>query len=133
MAPALSTGSELIQGNLTGRILKCAFDVHRALGPGLLESAYRACLVRELQVAGLIVKEESPVSLIYKGVAIDCGYRSDIIVEDQVLLELKSVDRLLPIHEAQLLTYLKLTRLPVGFLMNFNTVHLRAGLRRLVL
>lgn len=124
---------ELIQGKLTGRILKCAFSVHSELGPGLLESAYRACLVRELELAGLPVKQETPISLVYKGVQIDCGYRSDIIVQDEVLLELKSIDKLLPIHEAQLLTYLKLCKLRVGFLLNFNSTHLRNGLRRLVL
>ena len=123
---------KLIGRQLSWRILKCAFAVHSELGPGLLESAYRACLVRELELAHLQLTQEVPVPLRYRGSQIDCGYRADIIVEDQVLLELKAVEKLMPIHEAQLLTYLKLCNLRVGILLNFNSIHLRDGLRRMI-
>jgi GxxExxY protein len=124
--------ARLVSSELTRRILGCAIEVHRALGPGLLESAYRACLVRELDLAGLPSRKEVAIPVIYKGEQIDCGYRADIVVRNQVLLELKAVERLLPIHEAQVLTYLKLCDLRVGLLLNFNATSLRNGIRRLV-
>jgi len=123
---------KLIGRQLSWRILKCAFAVHSELGPGLLESAYRACLVRELELAQLQLTQEVPVPLRYRDSQIDCAYRADIIVEDQVLLELKAVEKLMPIHDAQLLTYLKLRNLRVGILLNFNSIHLRDGLRRMI-
>ena len=123
----------LLGARLSGRVVECAVAVHRALGPGLLENAYLACLVRELQDAGCSVRSEVTVPLEYKGLELDCGFRADLIVEGKLLIELKAVERLLPIHEAQVLTYLKLTGMRVGLLMNFNTSNLRHGLRRLVL
>lgn len=117
---------------LTRRIIGCAIEVHRALGPGLLESAYRGCLVRELELAGLTAQQEVRIAFKYKGSPIDCLYRADLVIEGTVLAELKAVDELLPIHKMQLLTYLKLTRLSVGLLLNFNEPVLRQGVRRVV-
>src|ERR1700694_1744118 len=123
-----SIDQRLFGSALTRRILACALSVHRELGPGLLESTYRSCLVHELRCSGLPVSQEVNVPVIYKGVKIDCGYRADIVVQEKVLLELKTVERLLPIHDAQMLTYLKLSGLHVGLLMNFNAINLRHGL-----
>ena len=110
------------------RPLKC----NRALGPGLLESTYQACLYHELTERGFHVVRQKKLPVVYKGVVIDCGYRIDMVVDNRVLLELKAVERIDPIHEAQTLTYLKLSRLKVGLLMNFNSVLLKDGIRRLV-
>ena len=118
---------KLIYENLTERVIGSAIEVHKALGPGLLESVYEECLCHELHLRGLRFQRQVTVPVIYKGVALDCGYRLDLIVEDTVVLELKSVDRVLPIHEAQLLTYLKLLDKPVGFILNFNVPTLRHG------
>ena len=117
---------------MTGRILKAAFEVHRVLGPGLLESTYRTCLVHELDSSGLRAREEVPIPVMYKGESILTAYHADVIVEEQVLLELKAVERLLPIHEAQMLTYLKHCNIRVGLLLNFNVVRLKHGIRRFV-
>lgn len=114
----------------TRAILGAAIEVHRALGPGLLESAYRTCLVHQLRMDGMTAEAEVPVRIEYKGCQLDAGYRADIIVDRSVLVELKAVDTLIPIHEAQLLTYLKLTSLPVGLLINFNVRSLMNGVRR---
>ena len=116
---------------LTGRILGCAYEVHAQLGPGLLESADRACLMHELAGIGLAAVAEVPVSLHYHGRTIETGYRADIIVEQKVLLELKATERLLQIHQAQALTYLRLSQLQIGLLINFNVVSLKNGIRRL--
>jgi GxxExxY protein len=124
--------SEFIDVQLTRRIIGSAIEVHRLWGPGLLESAYRESLVRELEMAGLAVKREVAVPVLYKGKRLDCGFRADIIVAESVILELKACERLLPIHEAQLLTYLKLCGIRVGLLINFNSTSLRHGIRRLV-
>jgi GxxExxY protein len=118
---------------LSGRIIGCAIEVHRQLGPGLLESAYRTCLAYELQPAGLRFVAEKPIGLSYKGVELDCGFRIDLLVEDSLVVELKAVDRLLPVHGAQLLTYMKLANLRTGLLMNFQARVLRDGIQRLVL
>lgn len=118
--------------NLSGTILKCAFKVHSALGPGLLESAYQACLEYELRDCGLFVEKEKPVPLIYEGVKLDCGYRIDLLVEKQFVLELKAVDELAPIHMAQILTYLKLMDLRHGLLLNFNVQSLKLGIKRVI-
>lgn len=118
---------------LTKAVIGAAIEVHRALGPGLLESAYEICLCRELSLRHIQFQRQLPIPLEYKGVKLDCGYRSDIIIEQTLLLELKAVDALLPIHEAQLLSYLKLTGLTVGLLINFNVEVLRNGIRRRVL
>jgi GxxExxY protein len=116
---------------LTSRIIRCAIDVHRALGPGLLESAYQ-CLAFEIRTSGLLIDVQTPVPITYKGERIDCGYRLDIVVDRTVIVEVKAVDALAPIHEAQLLTYLKLTGLPLGLLFNFNVPVLKKGIRRLI-
>jgi GxxExxY protein len=123
----------LVAGRLTDRVLECAFRVHTELGPGLLESAYRTCLAFELRDAGLVAEAEVPIPLHYRGMRLDCGYRADLVVEKRVLIELKSVERLLPIHSAQTITYLKLSGLRVGLLMNFNSISLASAFRRLVL
>ena len=115
------------------RLIGLAIEVHRALGPGLLESVYEECLCHELRTADIEFARQAPLSVSYKGIRLDCGYRMDIVVAKEVLVEVKSVDRLRPIHDAQVLTYLKLSGLRVGLLMNFNSVLLKDGLRRLVL
>ena len=117
----------------TRPIIGAAIEVHRNLGPGLLESAYEECLCHELHLRGLDCKRQVPLPLLYKGLKLDCGYKIDLIVQDEVLLELKAVERLLPIHEAQLLTYLKLTGKRVGLLINFNVPLLTQGIIRRVL
>jgi GxxExxY protein len=116
--------------SLTGRIIGCAMRVHTTLGPGLLESTYQECLCLELEQEGLSYQKEWELPVLYRGHRIDCGYRVDIIVEDKVILELKSVETIKPIHEAQLLTYLKLSGIPLGLLLNFNVEFLRDGIRR---
>jgi GxxExxY protein len=113
-------------------IIGAAIAVHRELGPGLLESAYEACLHYELSQQGLRVERQVPQPLIYKGIHLDCGYRLDLLVEDLVILELKTVESLQPIHDAQLLTYLKLKKLWLGLLINFNVPILKNGIKRLV-
>jgi GxxExxY protein len=117
---------------ITSTIIGAAIEVHRSLGPGLLESAYEACLVYELTERGLIVEQQKPVPLAYKQVHLDCGYRLDLLVEEQVVVEIKSVERLLPIHQAQLLSYLRLSRNMVGLLINFNTQVLKSGIVRVI-
>jgi GxxExxY protein len=117
---------------LTHRILGCAIEVHRALGPGLLENAYRACLLHCLKREGLQTATETPIPIRFDGVCLDVSYRADIIVERKVLLELKVVDRLQPVHAMQVLTYLRLSGIPVGLLINFNVETLMSGVKRLV-
>ncbi len=118
--------------SITDRSISAAIAVHRELGPGLLESAYEACLVYELIQHGLSVERQKSVPVTYRGVKIDCGYRIDLLVEDKVVVELKAVERLEPIHEAQLLSYLKLSGYQIGLLINFNVRMLKQGIRRLV-
>jgi GxxExxY protein len=118
---------------LTREIIGAAMEVHKHLGPGLLESAYEACLCHELRERGIAFERQIPVPVVYKGLALDCGYRIDLIVETAVILELKAVEQCLPIHEAQLLTYLRLTGKPVGLLINFNVAVLKEGILRRVL
>jgi GxxExxY protein len=117
---------------LSGVIIGAAITVHRELGPGLLESAYEACLMYELSREGIQVERQVPQPLIYKGITLDCGYRLDLLVEDLVIVELKAVEALHPLHSAQLLTYLKLQKLWLGLLINFNVPILKQGLKRLV-
>jgi len=112
-------------------VIGACIEVHRHLGPGLLESAYEQCLSHELSLRKLKFVRQLMLPVNYKGIHLDCGYRLDLIVENSLLLELKAVERLLPVHQAQLLTYLKLTGLKVGLLINFNVVTLKDGLRRL--
>jgi GxxExxY protein len=117
---------------LTEGIIGAAIAVHRELGPGLLESAYEACLEFELIDRGYHVERQKELPVVYRSVRVDCGYRLDLLVEDKVVLELKSVDALAPIHESQLISYLKLSGKKVGLLMNFNVVQLTKGIRRRV-
>jgi GxxExxY protein len=117
---------------ITHKIIGAAIEVHRALGPGLLESAYEACLAFELAERDLKVEQQKPLPVVYKDVHLDCGYRLDLLVEDAVIVELKAVSELAPIHEAQVLSYLKLSGCKVGLLINFNVQVLKQGIRRLV-
>jgi len=119
--------------DLSRHVIGCAIEVHRMLGPGLLESTYETCLAHELSLAGIPFATQVPIPVIYKGVKLDCGHRLDMLVDNQLVLELKSVEQLLGIHQAQLLTYLKLAQLPVGLLINFNVTMLKTGIRRLTL
>lgn len=114
-------------------MIGACIEVHRHLGPGLLESAYEACLAHELWTRGVAFERQRQVPVHYKGATLECGYRLDLVVEETVLVELKSVEKLSPVHEAQVITYLRLTGLPVGLLVNFNVVRLRDGLQRVVL
>jgi GxxExxY protein len=116
---------------ITGDIIGAAIEVHRALGPGLLESAYEACLAYELVQQGLKVEQQKPIPVVYKEIRLDCGYRLDLLVENEVIVEVKSVDELAPIHSAQLLSYLRLSGCKVGLLINFNVEILKHGIRRL--
>jgi GxxExxY protein len=118
---------------LTETIIGAAMEVHRTLGPGLLESTYEMCLCRELAIRGIPFERQLPIPVEYKGVKLDCGYRADIVVEGTILLEIKAIDSLLPVHEAQLLTYLRLGGWKIGLLINFNVELLKHGLRRRVL
>src|SRR6266700_1903377 len=117
---------------LSGSILDAAFRVHSALGPGLLESAYEACLAYELRTDGFRILTQVPLPLVYREVKLDVGYRLDLLVEELVIVEIKSVDALAPIHHAQLLSYLKLSRKRLGLLINFNVVRLKDGIKRIV-
>ena len=118
---------------LTEAIIGGAIEVHRELGPGLLESAYEECLCHELQLRGLAFQRQVDLPVVYKGIRLDCGYRADLVVEDRVVLELKTVEKIMPVHEAQLLTYLRLSAKRVGLLLNFNSAVLRDGIKRMVL
>jgi GxxExxY protein len=118
--------------DITGQIVDAAMKVHSALGPGLLESAYEACLSFELSKRGFRVQRQAELPVTYEGVRIDVGYRIDLLVEDLVVIEIKSVSELAPIHKAQLLSYLKLSDRKVGFLMNFNVEQLKDGIKRMV-
>ena len=119
--------------DLSHRVIGSAIEVHRHLGPGLLESTYQQCLARELHLSGIPFKLEYPLPVEYKGLHLDCGYRIDVLIEDAIILELKSVAQLKPIHEAQLLTYMKLTHIKQGFLINFNVEILKNGLKSFIL
>src|SRR6185503_14627278 len=118
--------------DITRIIIGCAIEVHKKLGPGLLESTYLACLVYELKKAGLLVKQQIGLPLIYKEINLEIGYRLDVFVEDKVVVEIKSVEALAEIHTAQLLTYLKLSNAKVGLLINFNVMKLTDGIKRLI-
>jgi GxxExxY protein len=118
---------------LTEKIIGAAIEVHKTIGPGLLESAYEECLAHEMRLRGLNFERQVPLPVAYKGVTLDCGYRLDFLVERAVVLELKALDALQPIHEAQLLTYLRLGGWAVGLLINFNVLVLKNGIKRVVL
>jgi GxxExxY protein len=118
--------------DITDSIISAAMKVHTTLGPGLLENVYETCLVHELKKQDIEVKHQVVLPVIYDNIQMDLGYRLDLLVEDKVIIELKSVEKLLPIHEAQLLSYLKLGKKKVGLLINFNVVQLKTGIKRLV-
>ena len=122
---------EFENNSLTDAIIGAAISVHRELGPGLLESVYEKCLAFELSDRGLSVTTQKEISVRYKNLTFDCGFRADLIVENKVLVELKSIDQLLPVHTAQVLTYLKLSNLRTGLLINFNVPLLKSGIKRL--
>ncbi len=132
MATQISS-STLLHEALSEQIIGAAIEVHRELGPGLLESAYQACLAHELALRGILFVSQLDLPLTYKGVQLDVGYRIDLLVDDKVIVELKAVEKVLPIHEAQLLTYLRLLRKPVGLLLNFSVPVLKDGIIRRVL
>jgi GxxExxY protein len=117
---------------ISGRIIACALKVHTAIGPGVLESVYQTCLLHELQKAGLAVQAQVALPVEYDGLRLDSGYRLDFLIENTVIVELKCVEALLPIHTAQLLTYLRLANKPLGLLLNFNVIHLREGIKRVL-
>ncbi|MES2138532.1 MAG: GxxExxY protein [Bacteroidota bacterium] len=115
---------------ITEKIIGCAIEVHKNLGPGLLESAYEECLSFELQKAGLKIERQKPVPVVYKDIKLDCGYRMDLLVENTVIIELKTVDAFNPVHEAQILTYMKFGNKIIGLLINFNVTLLKNGIKR---
>ena len=133
MSDTVITPQKLRYEELTEKILGAAIEVHKTLGPGLLESAYEECLCHELNLRDLRFEQQITVPVAYKGINLDCGYKLDLLVEGTVILELKCVERITSIHEAQLLTYMKLLNKPVGFIINFNVPVLRAGIVRKVL
>jgi GxxExxY protein len=118
-------------GNLTGEVIGAAIEVHKTLGPGLLESTYEECLCRELELRKIPYERQKELPIEYKGLKLDCGYRLDILVANRVILELKACESLQPIHEAQLLTYLELTGIKLGLLINFNVPMLKQGIKRI--
>ena len=120
------------EDRLSKEIIGAAIEVHRHLGPGLLESAYEECLCKELEIRDIVFERQEPLAVIYKGITLDCGYKLDIVVEGKVILELKAVNKIESIHEAQLLTYLKLADLKLGILINFNVPILKEGIKRIV-
>lgn len=119
--------------DLSYNIIGAAIEVHKALGPGLLESAYESCLAYEFSKRGIKFQRQVPLPINYNGVLVDCGYRLDFLIEGSIILELKAVEKLLPIHEAQLMTYVKLSKSILGILINFNVLLLKDGIRRVVI
>jgi GxxExxY protein len=117
---------------ITQKIIGCAIEVHRNLGPGLLESAYEECLAFELNKEGLNFRRQQPMPVVYKEIKLDCGYRIDLLVEESIVLELKVVDEFSPVHEAQILTYMKFSNKRIGLLINFNVTVLKNGIRRFI-
>ncbi|MFY8327013.1 GxxExxY protein [Pseudoalteromonas sp. ZZD1] len=117
--------------HLTQKVIGCAIEVHKQLGPGLLESSYESCLLYELEQSGLIVEAQVSLPIHYKGLEIEAGYRLDLLIPGKLIIELKSVDKLLPVHSAQILTYMKLSKIDAGLLINFNTTKLIDGVKRL--
>jgi len=125
--------SDMELNQITERILACAIEVHKQLGPGLLESAYEECLYYELVNIGLHVKKQHPLPLVYKEIKLDAGYRIDLLVENKVIVEIKSVDSIAQIHKAQLMTYMKLANIKIGLLLNFNVTRLKNGIVRWII
>jgi GxxExxY protein len=132
MSAGSATARQWTAHELSHEIIKAALLVHTSLGPGLLESAYQSCLAFELREMGFRIETEVPLPVIYKGAKLDCGYRLDLVVEDLVVVELKSIDSLAPVHKAQMISYLKLSGKSLGLLINFNVTHLREGIKRFV-
>jgi GxxExxY protein len=123
----------LLHQELTSSILNCAYKVHSALGPGLLESAYEECLFYELDKIGVSAIKQKPMPLVYDNKKLDIGYRIDLFIEEKVIVEIKSVDVLNPVHTAQLMTYLKLSKCRIGFIINFNVQSLKNGIKRIIM
>ena len=121
------------RNEISGEIVDAAMKVHSALGPGLLESAYATCLRHELKKRGLRVASEVPVPVVYDGIKLEAGYKLDLLVEDTVIVELKAIEALAPIHQAQIISYLKLAHKPIGLLINFHSLHLKDGIKRFVI
>jgi GxxExxY protein len=119
-------------GELTEKIINCAMDVHKSLGPGLFENTYKECLFYKMKKSGLYVEKEKPMPLIFEEVNLDCGYRIDLLVENCIVIELKSVKAIEDIHLAQILTYLRLGKFKVGLILNFNVIYLKDGIKRVV-
>lgn len=117
---------------ISEKAIVAALKVHSAIGPGVLESVYKTCLQHELRKAGLVVQAEVPLPVLYDGIRMDSGYRIDLLIDNLLIIELKCVESLLPIHKAQLLTYLRLANKPIGLLLNFNVAHLRDGIKRIL-
>lgn len=126
------TEKNFFDSDLTETIIGCAIEVHRALGPGLLESVYEECLCYELQLKGLNIERQKILPIAYKEVKLEAGYRLDLVVEGKVIVELKCIEKLMPVHEAQIMTYLRLTRIKTGLLINFFTPVLKDGIKRIV-
>jgi len=124
---------QMEQDELTRKVIGCAMEVHKALGPGLLESVYEKCLAIELADNDIKHETEKAINVEYKGKELDCGFRADFVIEDELIVELKAVDKILQIHEAQLLTYMKLANIKTGLLINFNVMLLKDGIKRFVL
>jgi GxxExxY protein len=121
----------MTENDISTAVIGCAIKVHEELGPGLLESAYKECLCFELVKSGLVIEKEKPMPLTYQGIRMECGYRIDILVENKLVIEVKSVESLNDVHLAQVLTYLKLGKFKLGLLMNFNVVKMKLGVRRI--
>ncbi len=128
-----NSNTAMVFDQTTEKIIGCAIEVHKYLGPGLLESTYEECLAYELSKSNIPFERQKPLPVIYKETRLDCGYRIDILVNQQVIVEIKAIDNLIPIHEAQLLTYLKLSGCKVGLIINFNVKLLKHGLKRIIL
>jgi GxxExxY protein len=122
----------MTENEISDQIIGCSIQVHRELGPGLLESSYEECLYFELIQAGLLVEKQKPLPLVYKEVKLECGYRLDLVVENKVIIEVKAVEALNEVHMAQILTYLKLSKCRLGLLMNFNVALMKDGIKRVV-
>jgi len=120
------------ENEITKMIIGFAYEVHTKLGPGLLESAYQTCLLHELRINDFSVKSELAMPIVYKEIKLDHGYRIDLLVEDKIVIEVKSVDAIIDVHKAQLLTYLRLGNYKLGLILNFNTIHLRDGIKRII-
>ncbi len=122
----------MLENQIAKKIIGCAIEVHKALGPGLLESAYQECLFYKLKERGLMVEKEKPMPLVFEDVKLECGYRIDLLVENKIVIELKSVESITDVHLAQILTYMKLGNYKLGFLINFNVALLRQGIKRVI-